>query len=342
MIIRILFAYLALMLLFGLLGMFWVKTEKPLAFLAGLLLALALFEPVALACIFTRQSLGTLVAIYGGLLLACAVASAYIHRKRLAQLCAVPMRGKKWEGDWRAYAPLAVAILLVAVEMCAYVAFTHIDDDDAFFVATATTALEDNSLFAVNPYTGAEYQSFPMRYVLSPFPLWNACCSKLLGLHPTVFAHNVMPLLFLTAAFLVYFLFGRELFRGDVKRAGYFVIFCIVIQMWSGYTTHPVGMVALVRLWQGKAVLASVLIPTCFYLALRLLKGEGGWRLWSLCLLLMCACCLVSSMGIMLGPIAIGLLGLLLAWKKKSIQTLICAALCCVPNLVLAVWYLLS
>ena len=37
-----------------------------------------------------------------------------------------------------------------------------------FYVGTATTAVETDSLYAYNPYTGAAYNVLPSRYILSP------------------------------------------------------------------------------------------------------------------------------------------------------------------------------
>ncbi|MFQ7552527.1 MAG: DUF6077 domain-containing protein [Blautia marasmi] len=41
------------------------------------------------------------------------------------------------------------------------------------------TAVETDSLYAYNPYTGAAYNVLPSRYILSPFPAFLAVTSRL-------------------------------------------------------------------------------------------------------------------------------------------------------------------
>ena len=78
---------------------------------------------------------------------------------------------KKQKGSRLWYLP---AVLLIVVQMYAGIFYTHIDDDDAFYVATASTTLETDTVFQYNAYTGDEYESLPSRYVLSPFPIFEA------------------------------------------------------------------------------------------------------------------------------------------------------------------------
>ena len=76
---------------------------------------------------------------------------------------------KKQKGSRLWYLP---AVVLIVVQMYAGIFYTHIDDDDAFYVATASTTLETDTVFQYNAYTGDEYESLPSRYVLSPFPIF--------------------------------------------------------------------------------------------------------------------------------------------------------------------------
>lgn len=338
---KLILVCIAVFLVFELLGMLctaWQREKNCIAlnFVAGLLASFALFEVLAVPCIFTGQKFHVFAFLYAGVILVLCILSLIWNYKKIIE-CFRGFKGKRF-----GIPPvLAAAILLILFEMFMYVHFTHIDDDDAFYVATAVTTLEEDSMFQVNPYTGDAYGAFPARYVLSPFPIWNGFMSRIFGVHPTVFAHNILPVIFVAAAFAVYYLIGMELLEQDRRKTGYFLIFCTLLQMFSAYTTHPQGMVYLVRLWQGKAVLASVLLPACFYLAVRLFWRERGRRDWLLCLLLMISCCMVSSMGIMLGAISMGILGLLYGIYKKSFRNLFFTALCCVPNLLLAGIYLL-
>lgn len=338
---KIILVCLVFFMVFELLGMLcthWEEEKNCIAwnFTAGLFLSFAVFEVLAIPCIFTYQKFHVFAGVYAGVLTLFCVVSLALNYKKILEF----LKGFK-RNHQKTPLILGVAILFILLEMFMYVQYAHIDDDDAFYVATAVTTLEEDSMFVINPYTGEEYSSFPARYVLSPFPIWNAFMSKIFKVHPTIFAHNFLPAIFIVAAFVVYYLIGMRLFKQDRKKTGYFLVFCSLIQMYSAYTTHPQGMVYLVRLWQGKAILASVLLPACFYMAIRLFWEKAGFRDWMMCLFLMTSCCLVSSMGIMLGAIGMGLFGILYGICHKSFKNLIFTALCCVPNVILAGMYLL-
>jgi hypothetical protein len=222
-----------------------------------------------------------------------------------------------------------------------YVGYTHSDEDDAFYVATATTSVSTNTLFQIDPYSGDAYDTFPARYVLSPFPLLIAVISRLFGFHTLIFAHTILPLLLLPLSYVVCTLLGYELFQKNREKTAYFVLFASVIQMFAYTTTHTQGTVLLLRLWQGKAVLASILLPFVFYLGIRMVERELEKSDWIFMLCLMLACCMVSSMGIMLGAIMAGILGLLAAFYKKNIWLIFKVVLCCIPNLLFSCIYLI-
>ncbi len=333
---KMILVYAVVFIVLELLGMLctqWKEEKNTIAlnFIVGLFLAFAIFEILAIPCIFTYQKFHVFTGIYAGIILLLCAVSFVINAKKIKEI-----HWNKKKIPWI----MVVAIILILFEMFMYVHYAHIDDDDAFFVATAVTTLEEDSMYVVNPYTGDAYKEFPARYVLSPFPIWNAFLSKVFAVHPTLFAHTFLPVILVLAAAFIYYLIGMELFEQDSRKTGYFLVFCTLIQMFSGYTRHPQGMVYLVRLWQGKAVLAAILLPACFYVAMRLFWKKSGWRDWLFCLILMISCCMVSSMGIMLGAISMGLLGILYAIKQKKFKNLLFTGLCCIPNAALAAVYL--
>ena len=74
----------------------------------------------------------------------------------------------------------------------------------------------------------------------------------------------------------------------------------------------------LVRIWQGKAVLAAVILPFLIYLGLALVLEDQPEYPWLLLAMANLAACHVSSMGIMLAPVVTGLFVLLALVKNRS------------------------
>lgn len=114
----------------------------------------------------------------------------------------------------------------------------HMDADDCFYVATATTDVYTDTIFEVDSYTGTAYRALPRRYVLSPFPVFLAVVSQLSGrLHPAVMAHMVFPAVFLSMAYMVQAVLAKNGFPekkgpGDLSSSGslylqFFRLFCL-------------------------------------------------------------------------------------------------------------------
>ncbi len=329
-----------------LLGLFYTGfTEKEknnilLHMAAGYVIMFGLFEITALPLIFLRQSLTALVYLYGGMILAVSVVSLVRNIRRIPEiLLSIRQAVQKFTiCIWGQF-------LIIARQIFIYIRYQYYNSDDAFFVASASTSLATNTIFAYSPYTGSLYEKLPSRYVLSPFYAFTATISKVTDTHPAIVAHMVFMILFLLLFYAVYALLGRIFFACDMEKTGYFMILASALQIFSAYSERTSGLFLLIRLWQGKAVLAGILLPMVLYMALRMffdsteIKGKQTAD-YALLFLLMCACCMVSSMGIILGAIMLGILGILAAWRQKQIRLLVNTALCCLPNLLCAGIYL--
>ncbi len=339
----------ALPFLLGLLYTRFVEKEQDnilMHMAAGYVIMFGVFEILTLPLIFMGQSLSLLTGIYGGIMGAACIASLVLNYKRIPGIiCKTVFAVKSFT------LCIWAQLLLIAGQILVYMRYQYTNSDDAFFVASATTSLATNTIFAYNPYTGAAYAKLPSRYVLSPFYAFTAVMSKLTEIHPAIVAHTVFMIVFLLLAYAVYALIGRALLSYNMEKVGYFMVVLSALNIFAAYSERTSSLFLLIRLWQGKAILAGILLPMVLYLAIRLFLSEkapdedcahqpGRRADWLLLFLLMSACCMVSSMGIILGAIMLGIFGMLFAWRQKSFRLLIYSALCCVPNLLCAGIYL--
>ena len=142
-------------------------------------------------------------------------------------------------------------------------------------------------------------------------------------------------------AYVVYSLIGEMFFQKDKKKQGVFLLAMGVIMMSSWYSVYTQGTFLLVRIWQGKAVLASVILPAVFYLCSRLLVLKNSESDWSVLVCAMISGFMVSTMGIMLPVLSVAVFGFLFGLLKKNWGGLIRCILVCMPNLIFAVIYLM-
>ncbi|MGN1174329.1 MAG: DUF6077 domain-containing protein [Roseburia sp.] len=335
-VLRIIGCILLLTVIFVLLGkLLCGKTHNPvLEWVVGFFAVLAFFEVISLPCIFLRRSLKELslvmFAVIGGL---CLI-SFGLHGRELIEAVK--------EFRWKKPEMLVVVVLLLVLLQTFVLGFgNHIDDDDAFYVATAVTAVDTNTLYAFDPYTGSSYYEFPARYVLSPFPLLGAVIGKWIGIRPTVFFHTVLPFVLIPLAYGVYFLIGNRVFGENREKIAWFLIFLSLVNLFSGFSPWSVGEFLLVRIWQGKAVLAAILLPFLIYFVLcHFEKNYLTIKEWILLFVVMVASCFVSSMGIILSAIMLEAFAIMQVFRSKKIKLFIQTSSCCILNVALAGIYL--
>lgn len=304
--------------------------------LNGYIVMWAVMQLIAVPMIFLRADFHLFVAICMVVFVVLAIWNLVSERKLLCTEWKTMLVCMKAQGALRMM--LWVLMVLQAV----YVACSFLsNDDDAFYVASAQTALDTDTMYAIDPYTGDPFASFPARYVLSPFPLFTAFMAKIVGVNAPTMAHSMFPVLFILLVYVVYDIWSRFLFPENTRTQTIFVFFVMVVLAFSNYSTHARGMMMFPRIWQGKGVLATILLPLILVLGMRMISRRYSRVEWGYLFTVMMASCFVSSMGIMLAAIEIGICGLLAAFRQRQVKPLIYTLLCCVPNLVYAAIYVL-
>ncbi len=305
-------------------------------FLVGYLFLFSLFELLTLPMIRFKAPLHVLVICFGVPSGAAALAGAFslIRMKRI--------RKPDVAGPLRQSSPfLWAALLLIVFQLAVVAVYAHFDEDDAFYVAAGTTAVETDTIFEISAYTGAPYTKIPQRYILSPFPIFLAVVSRLCGgLHPAIVAHTIFPPVFLICVYCTVYLIARKWFEDDQNARGIFLFLTAMLCWFSAYSVYSAGNFQMVRLWQGKAMLASFLLPLIFYLSLSIILEEQPQYPWFLLLLADVAGCLLSSMGIILAPLMIGIFALLGLLRFRSLKRTVYALSCCIPSAALGAVYL--
>ncbi|MCF0146267.1 MAG: hypothetical protein HUJ73_06740 [Eubacterium sp.] len=205
---------------------------------------------------------------------------------------------------------LAVPVLLQCMQ---YINGMHIDWDDTRFVAHAVETWSHGTMLTVNPATGAyaglNYGDVA-KDIVAPWPVYLALGGWMTGIHPAVFAHTVLPPVYLLLMYAAYWLIGRTLFSGSLNKSLLFTALIAFVMLFFGGNTRSAADFTLVRIWQGKAVLAAIGIPLLFLVFLLIANGKRhlAWLLLPLNL----GCCMVSSMSVVLIGVAMGILALYL------------------------------
>ncbi len=279
---------------------------RPGTVLRGYFLSFALCEAIALPVLFLTP-LGDFVLfarIYAVLLGACAAAGLIIlirsRKRRSGDSVRVLLKRFRDSGPWaRLFAAAAVILYLIML----YKAYTvaSFDGDDAYYVTQSVLSVQTGTMYRYLPYTGIT-TSVDTRHALALFPMWTAALSSYSGIHPTIIAHSMEPLVFITLSALVFLRISGELFDDaeDPHRTGKRAAFmAMVFLLWIfGYVSlYTPETFLLTRTWQGKSVLANLLLPAQLCCLLRAGKHPEERRPYAEAFLLCLSCGLFTSMA---------------------------------------------
>lgn len=319
---------------YGIRRLLGLKEEGMLfSVVSGVMVWWALMEAVLVPMTMRHASFGLFCGVYSGLILLSVAGGLCGYR----EICA---DGRRFFKEARQYLTLGhLAALALMIWQLLYIHHhMYLEWDDTYYVNLANEAVRSNQIYWVYPETGS-FVDFDKRYVLSLWPIFYAWLSGFVQVEPTIMAHTILPWVMIPLAYMVYGLIAGQLFEKDRQLQGMFLSLAVLLHLFmSG--EHTAGLTFLsITPWVGKGVLATVLIPMLFYGVLRAVKREtyGEWILLGVSCL---AGCLLSSMGIMLTPVFVGVSVFLAAAQKRSVKSLLGGIGACAPCLALGVYYI--
>lgn len=352
MITKALIAVLTIFIVPELLGMlilrFW-KEEKNniiLAFVLGYMIEFAVGQLVSIPLIFNDGTLTELMSIYVPIIGGLAIISFIINIWRIIEILKELIRNIKL----MPILSTVLLIVLIGMQLLALVKYTYVNEDDAYYVATATTSVQTDTLFKYSALTGSEEadEQVLMRYRLGPFPLYYAIMSKVLDIHPAIIAHFILPFIFIPLVYMIYWLFARKLFKDDKRAAVLFMIFISILHIFSYYSGKNILILVMLRIWQGKAVLANIILPLILVLFIYGEKNNLNFASFVAILITMLAGNFTTTMSIAMTPAIIMLIAVIYEFIKlitkqtkftKSLTLIMKCLICCVPSLVYGLMY---
>lgn len=330
----------AFLLLFGImpLGMGAVCYKKGNGrtaeyYLLGLMMMLAVFEVIVLPATFTYISLTVVEWIW---LAVCVILMVLGYvRQRTA------IFEKKTKKNPYVENPVFwVFVALVVIQIVYITLYTHIDDDDAWYVGSAVVSYFTDTINYYSPYSGEVMGYFPSDYTLAPYPIFWAMVSRVINIHPTIFMHSVVPVLWVSVSYVVYFLLAQTMFKGDSSRVSWCMVFMGVLNCFGFFSVRSTAAMLLLRSWQGKATLAVVIIPLTLLIYICAVE-RNQLTYWIALFITVLAGCTVSSMGVMLMPLLLGSLGLIRVVTKHDWMIVLKLFVCVLPCVVQGLIYLI-
>lgn len=232
-----------------------------------------------------------------------------------------------------------------------YMAFTRasFDGDDAYYGVQGVIAQQKDMLYRFDAYNGNS-TILDVRHALALIPIWEAFIGRMSGIHATIIAHSVMPLLLLPLTYLLYFQIGKKLLKDKKDILPMFMILMALFQMFGNVSIYTNETFLLTRTWQGKSVAGNWILPAIFWIFLCLFDSEDsdkkqtkekehGYYVLLACINL--AAGVSSSLAVLLSALLVAGLAVLFAIKNRKFSILLKSGLTCIPNAVYVLTYLI-
>ncbi len=311
----------------------------------GMMLQMALFQLTGLPFVLLGRSMKELT-IWVNIIYLSAGLFCFLHILKRGRLRSAGLGPRQ-------RAPLILPLvffLLLVFQLYQAVTLAPFDGDDAYYIAQSVATAEQGDLYRTIPYTGFA-TALDARHALAIFPLWIAFLSEMTGIHATILAHTLLPLFLIPLTYIVYGMIGQELLnragaadRQENRKASLwgFLILAELLMIFGAPSIYPASIFFLTRTWQGKSVLANLVLPMVCYIMLRI--GRRREVLLKTGILLFCtniAAALCTTMGVFLTALVIAGAGTALAIYHRSLRLLFRLFLCCIPCLLYAGLYVI-
>ena len=234
-----------------------------------------------------------------------------------------------------------LAIIFVGIQML--IVFTHMDGsaDASYYIGKVSTDVYTNTIGQFEPYTGYRLNYLDSRRVFACFPTNNSVMSQLFSIHPIKQAKLIMPELIIVITNILYYNIGMVLFKNNRKKADIFVIFVFIINFYS-YSLYSSATFLFTRTYEGKSILANLVIPGIFYCFLMLWQEEKDNVMKALMLSFAYSSCIFSSSSMLIVPVQLTAGFIVYFMTKKNFSYIKLYIMCMIPNAFVSLLYFLS
>lgn len=262
------------------------------------------------------------------------------QRRKLDPVARVTNREKREEGIlW------LLVLIVIGFQLFMACFYTSFDGDDAYYVVQSVLTDETDTMYRIRPYTGLS-TGIDLRHSLAVFPMWIAYIARMSGVHATIVAHTVLPLVLIPMTYWIYLEIGKKLLKRDRHKLPVFMIFIGFLQIFGNVSIYTSATFLLTRTWQGKSLLANIVIPAIMWLVLWIFDSDGFGKegrigLWVMLVLTNFVAAMSSTASVFLAAMLIGVIGIVLGIREKKIQIPLRLMISCVPLVLYGVIFLL-
>lgn len=211
--------------------------------------------------------------------------------------------------------------------------------DASYYVGNTAAAIRTDTINMYDPFTGDWLDHYEMRYFFATFSINDAVICSLLHVHPLIWCKITMAGTAIVLSVMILYMAGRKLFGTDMRKITVFIILAETADLFM-ITIYSTAAFLTTRTYEGKCLLANVVLPGILYIYICLLEDVKDRRTWLLLFLMALGAPVLSSSSNMLVPAMIAVTIIPLAVLRKDLWVIPKAAACMLPGIILTVIYI--
>ena len=314
------------------LGKFLVKKDENellYSWIMGNILQMGIFFVCAIPLILLKKSFMTLLYIYTVIIVILTFISILVNRHKFK----LNIKKRKITVFQ------VIAIILIFVQLFMKFEYANINNDDASFVSISTTMIQTNKMY-LHSTTGAETNIIESRRALAPISAYYAVLSKLVCTHVTILTHTVLPILFISMLYGIYYYLAKKIFKEKDSIYIFLIIICF-LNLFS-FSIKGANRYMILYSWFGRAILAMVILPLIWKICFDAMNKESNEIMdWIKMFFTVLAGCLGTEMANALIPISLGAMAIVSSIRDKEISYLFKTLICIIPCILIGIIYLI-
>lgn len=213
--------------------------------------------------------------------------------------------------------------------------------DQSYYIGDTASSLYTNTISQYNPYTGYQLDHLNKEYLLETYQNHSAVMCQLLHIHPLIEVRTVMASVVILLYQLIFFEIGKLLFKNDRLKSAVMVCFLFLLNIFS-YNLFTAGEFLMIRPFEGKTILAVLIIPTLFWMFLQTAADPDNRVYWIHTFLVIFGSFGLNMSSIYMIPFEISAFYIPLAIRRKKSSVFVRYLILLVPCVLFTALYLIT
>lgn len=240
--------------------------------------------------------------------------------------------------DWL-YIGLATLSLVVCIGLTQF--YVKYDADDSFYVSLVQQNRSSSQLYTWDPSTGDHSLPLSRAYMFEGWELIESALSKSFGLSSLELTHGLIPIVAIVVVFAALYKIYKDLSSNNQLSLVALALLGVIL-IFSGYSLYSQGTFLLTRSWQGKALVANLIIPMLLFALYKAYKAPARHGSYLAVLLINIAAIALNPSSIFLCFAAITTFGLLILARSRSWRPILALGLSLSPILIVGAMEILT